>query len=408
MPRIRTNLINPVSPDRVELLADHVISFEDGVINALRPYDVALDRGIENALDCVMLPGFIDLHVHLSQFRARGRFEPALLPWLEKHIFPAEALSADPDYAISISRDFFKALFAAGTTTAVIYTAPFRQACDAAFKIADQLGARAFIGMTLMDRNSPSPLLHDTSYAFESSVALFERWHDRSPLLDYIFTPRFAPTCSPELMKLTSDYASRHNAFIQTHLSENLDEIAWVKQLFGKASYTQVYDDLGILGPRTIMGHAIHLDDLELELLAQTQTAVAHCPDSNFFLKSGEFGYKRLWDKGIRIGLGSDVGAGTTLSMPHHAQMANYRQSAYPLSPQRLLWHLTMSSADILGWQDRIGSLAIGKDADLCMFRIPSDHDFDDSFLSSLFFYGGEFKTVRSYVRGRAVFQQKV
>ena len=406
MPKIRTNLINPISPDRAEFLADHVIAYDDGVISALRPYDLTLDRDAENALDCMALPGFIDLHVHLSQYRARGRFEPALLPWLEKHIFPAEALSAHTDYALEIAKDFFRALFAAGTTTTVIYTAPFRQACQAAFEVAEELGARALIGMTLMDRNSPDALLHDTSYAYENSVALRERWHDRSTLLDYIFTPRFAPTCSTELMKLIGEYASAQSAFIQSHLSENKDEIAWVKELFGKASYTQVYADLGILGPHTIMGHAIHLSEEEIAILAETQTAIAHCPDSNFFLKSGEFPYQRLWDAGLRIGLGSDVGAGTTLSMPHHAQMANYRQSACPLSPPRLLWHLTMASAAILGWQERIGSLELGKDADLCVFRIPEGHSLDAGLLSSLFFYGAEFKTCRCIVRGRTVYSQ--
>jgi len=403
MIKIRTKLINPVSPDRVEFLSDHVLGYEDGRITLLRPYKPELDADAEQALDSFMLPGFIDLHVHLSQYRARGRYEPALLPWLQKHIFPAEALSADPDYARNLAEDFFQGLFAAGTTSAVIYTAPFRQACDTAFEAASLAGARALIGMTLMDRNIPETLVQTTSYAYENSVDLYETWHGK-PLLDYIFTPRFAPTCSPELMKLIATYAEGHEAFIQSHLSENRDEIAWVKELFGKGSYTQVYSDLGLLGHRTIMGHAIHLSDGELDLLAESNTAIAHCPDSNFFLKSGEFPYQSIWERGIRMGLGSDVGAGTTLSMPHHAQMASYRQSTASLTPQRLLWHLTMGAAAVLGWQDCIGSLAPGKAADLCLIRIPSDQLLDSDLLSGLCYYGREFKVIRTIVGGKAVY----
>lgn len=381
-----------------------MLGIEDGKIALLRDYDQILDPDAEDLRDCVILPGLIDLHVHLSQFRARGRFEPALLPWLNRHIFPAEALSRDPEYASILADEFFTALFKAGTTTAVIYTAPFKQACETAFKVAERLGARGLIGMTLMDSNSPEPLIQSTAYAYETSVELYERWHKRNELLDYVFTPRFAPTCSLELMKLIGSFASSRSAFMQSHLSENKDEIAWVKELFSSSSYTQVYADMGILGPKTIMGHAIHLNDEELSILKATGTAIAHCPDSNFFLKSGEFPYQRLWDQGLRIGLGSDVGAGTTLSMFHHAQMANYRQSSLSLKPERLLWHLTMAAAQILGWEDRIGSLQIGKDADLVMIRIPNEQNTDASLLSSLCFFGSEFQIERTVIRGKTVF----
>lgn len=404
MKKIRTNIINPVTPDRVHYLSNHILSWEDGVIHEIRPYQPALDGDAIDASDSVMLPGFIDLHVHLSQHHARGLYEAALLPWLQRHIFPAEALSADADYASKIAQEFFKALFASGTSTAVIYTAPFVQSCEAAFEEAIRVGARGLIGMTLMDSNSPTQLQQSTEAAYSDSVSLYEKYHAANPLLDYIFSPRFAISCSEELMRLIGRFAQKHDAYIQSHLSENKDEIAWVQQIFGKKSYTEVYDECGILGDKTIMAHAIHLSPLEVELLNESGTAIAHCPDSNFFLKSGEFPYNQLWEKGLRIGIGSDVGAGSTLSMPYHAKMMAYRQSEEQLSPQRQLWHITLGAAEVLTWQDRIGSLECGKEADFCLLPISSDCSVDDTLLSRLFYVQEEFAVLATVIHGRTVY----
>ncbi|MCB5229542.1 MAG: amidohydrolase family protein [Candidatus Cloacimonetes bacterium] len=404
MKKIRTNIINSVTPDRVHYLSNHILSWEDGVIHEIRPYQPALDGDAIDASDSVMLPGFIDLHVHLSQHHARGLYEAELLPWLQRHIFPAEALSADADYASKIAQEFFKALFASGTSTAVIYTAPFVQSCETAFEEAIRVGARGLIGMTLMDTNSPPQLQQSTEAAFTGSVSLYEKYHAANPLLDYIFSPRFAISCSEELMRLIGRFAQKHDAYIQSHLSENKDEIAWVQQIFGKKSYTEVYDECGILGDKTIMAHAIHLSPLEVELLKESGTAIAHCPDSNFFLKSGEFPYNQLWEEGLRIGIGSDVGAGSTLSMPYHAKMMAYRQSETQLSPQRQLWHITLGAAEALSWQHRIGSLECGKEADFCLLPIPSDCNVDDTLLSRLFYLQKEFEVLATVIHGRTVY----
>ncbi|HOR30023.1 MAG TPA: amidohydrolase family protein, partial [Candidatus Syntrophosphaera thermopropionivorans] len=285
MRKIRTNIVNPVSPDYAFIGLDYVISWEDGIINNIHSYQPGVDLDCEERLDELCLPGLIDIHTHLSQYRIRGRYEPSLLSWLEKNVFPEEALSQNLDFAEKIATDFFQALFAAGTTTSVIYTAPYPQACETAFSIAQKFGARTLIGMTLMDQNAPSELLQSTDFVFQKSVELYHKYHNVSPLQDYIFSPRFAISCSFNLIEKIARFAQDNSAWIQTHLSENQIEIANVIQLFGTDTYTQVYENAGLLTPHTILAHCIHLSPTEMDILAKYDCKIAHCPDSNFFLK---------------------------------------------------------------------------------------------------------------------------
>jgi len=402
MRNILCNIINPLSDQQAEFLPNQIISIEADKIIAITPRKDFVGNELEDYSHCLALPGFIDLHVHLSQYRMRGKFEPALLPWLEKHVFPEEARSADMSYATELARMFYKALYQAGTTFAVIYTAPFVSACEAAFRVAAEMGVKALIGMTMMDMNTPVALLQDSQQSLGTSIGLFERWHGQKPDLDYIFTPRFAPTCSFELMQRTGDYATRHKAWIQTHLSENTSEIAWVKELFGFESYTEVYAEAGLLTERSLFGHAIHLNDRELGLLKAADAKIAHCPDSNFFLKSGEFPLSRIEEIGLEYGLGSDVGAGTTLSMLYHAKQMNYRQGLFPVSPAKALYHITLGSAKLLGMENQIGSLQPGKAADLLLFSTPPGFDPGPDSLSQLIFFASEFPVEEVIVNGKS------
>ena len=403
MRSLRTNLINPLSAARAELLQDYVISIEAGIISALEPYDPALHPDAEDHRHQICSPGFIDLHVHLAQYRIRGNYRPALLPWLQEVVYPEEAKSRESAFACQLSADFFQALLQAGTTTAVIYTAPFKEATEIAFEAASQAGIRALIGMTLMDRNSPPELIQSTSQAFEDSVSLYEHWHNANPRLDYIFTPRFAPTCSAELMKLVADFARPRQAWIQTHLAENYDEIKWVQELFTSDSYTAVYESYGLLSPHTILAHAIHLRDEELAILKEYDCRIAHCPDSNFYLKSGEFPLSRIKAAGLKIALGSDVGAGTTLRMPHHAKMMNFRASSLPVLPSEAFYSMTLGAAKALHQESSIGSLSVGKSADLILLESPDEMAFDEHSLSRLIFYGCEYKVVETIVAGKVI-----
>ncbi len=404
MRQIKTNIISPIDQANTTYLNDVVISIDSGIIVSIEPFDASIHLDCEDKTAFACLPGLIDMHVHLSQFDIRGQYRPALLPWLNDVVFPAENKSNNPEYAVSIADRFYSALLKAGTTTAIIYTAPSFIACQKAFERAEISGIRARIGMTLMDMNSPDFLLQTPEYAFENSITLYEAWHQKNDLLDYIFTPRFAPTCSPELMTKIGHFASSHNAWIQSHLSENADEIQWVKDIFGLNSYTEVYEKFGILGPHTIMAHCIHLSELELSILRDTDTKIAHCPDSNFYLKSGEFHLSNVMNHHIPFGLGSDVGAGTTLSMLYHAKMYNFRQSEISVSPSNALYHITLGSAIAIGMDDKIGSIDVGKEADLIF--IPNQNGTSlPALLSSLIFYGSEFPIAETLVRGHSVYE---
>lgn len=400
MRTILCNLLNPVSEQQAEYLPLRLLTLNDGKITAVEAYDPTRHHGFEDRRDCLCLPGFIDLHVHLSQYRMRGLYEPALLPWLNKYVFPEEARSAASDYAYELAEQFFDALAAKGTTMSVIYTAPFPTACQAAFEVAELKQVKALIGMTMMDMHTPPNLLQDSAQALADSIALYERWHLRHPHLDYIFTPRFAPTCSRGLMHETGSYIQAHQAWLQTHLSENSDEIAWVKQLFGMPSYTEVYAEAGLLSSKSILGHAIHLAEEELKLLKETGALIAHCPDSNFYLKSGEFPLAAIERHAIPYGLGSDVGAGTTLNMLHHAKMMNFRQSAVPISPAKALYHITLGSAKLLQMDAETGSLHSGKAADLVILKPPAEYPPSADSLSQLIFFGTEFRVLETLVNG--------
>jgi len=401
MKNILCNIVNPISPEEIQFLPKQVISIKESKISAITPLSEFQGRIDEDRSNEYALPGFIDLHTHLSQYYIRGLYEPALLPWLNKYVFPEEERSKNIEYAEKLSRDFFSAMLKAGTTTCVIYTAPFFSACDMAFEIAKETGIRALIGMTMMDMNCPENLPQNSHKTLEESILLYEKWHGKNAKLDYIFTPRFAPTCSLELMKEVVKYAIEHNAWIQTHLSENKEEIEMVKEIFGFKNYTEVYQKAGLLTQHSIFAHCIHLGDEEIKMLAENKCKIAHCPDSNFFLKSGEFPLQKIEEAGIEYGLGSDVGAGTSLNMLYHTKMMNYRQSDYPVLPAKALYHITLGSAKLLGVDKIIGSLEIGKEADIVFLKPPLNYPLKNNGISQLVFCGQEFSLTETLVAGR-------
>ncbi|MDI9571912.1 MAG: amidohydrolase family protein [Candidatus Cloacimonadota bacterium] len=401
MKNILCNIVNPISPEEIQFLPKQVISIEESKISAITSLPEFQGRIDEDRSNEYALPGFIDLHTHLSQYYIRGLYEPALLPWLNKDVFPEEERSKNIEYAEKLSRDFFSAMLKTGTTTCVIYTAPFFSACDMAFEIAKETGIRALIGMTMMDMNCPENLPQNSHKTLEESILLYEKWHGKNAKLDYIFTPRFAPTCSLELMKEVVKYAIEHNAWIQTHLSENKEEIEMVKEIFGYKSYTEVYQKAGLLTQHSIFAHCIHLGDEEIKMLAENKCKIAHCPDSNFFLKSGEFPLQKIEEAGIEYGLGSDVGAGTSLNMLYHTKMMNYRQGDYPVLPAKALYHITLGSAKLLGVDKIIGSLEIGKEADIVFLKPPLNYPLKNNGISQLVFCGQEFSLTETLVAGR-------
>ena len=328
----------------------------------------------------VVLPGMVDLHAHLPQLPNAGLgFGLDLLTWLGKYIFPLERRFDDAEDAARLAPAAFRAFAAAGTTTLLAYGAVYKASMDGAFRAAEEHGIRAILGKVMMDRLTydetiePSTILERS---LRESEELIAAWHGADGgRLGYAVTPRFAVSSSEELLRESAALAERTGVWWQTHVAEDLEEIAEVARLFPKArDYVDVYDRAGGLGARTILAHAIHLSERELARLVETDTRVAHCPSSNLFLASGIMPLSRYREAGLGVGLGSDVAAGPDPSIFSVMQVGAYAQAALRtvggeqrpvLAPLDWLRMGTLDGARALGLDDRIGTLESGKDADL-------------------------------------------
>ncbi len=367
-------VMNPVAVDRVEVHDPGYLVVAGEKIEQLGSDDPRPKFPSAEYVDLgskTILPGFVDTHVHLSQFAIMGIGAGELLTWLNTYTYPEEARFADPEYAAKISQEFFDALVANGTTTAAIYSSVHERATDIAFTAARAKGVRAFSGKVMMDRNSPEALQERTEDSVAASVRLFEKWEGAdNGRLRYIFTPRFAAACSMELMKRVGEIARAASVFVQSHLSENKDEVEWVRKLFPDyPSYTAVYDSAGMLSERSIMAHCIHLSSEEIALLARRRANVAFCPYSNRTLRSGTMPYRTLRDAGLNIALGTDVAGGPSLSMLEQMQQA---MTAANITQAEALYLATLGGAKALGLADRIGNFESGKDADFVITDMSS------------------------------------
>jgi guanine deaminase len=328
----------------------------------------------------VLLPGMVDLHAHLPQLPNAGLGAGLdLLTWLERYIFPMERRFDSEEAAARLAPAAFRAFAAAGTTTVLAYGAVFKASTEGAFRAAEAHGIRAILGKVMMDRLTYDERI-DRSTILERSLReseeLIARWHGAADgRLGYAVTPRFAVSCTAEMLRESAALAARTGAWWQTHVSEDPGEIAEVGRLFPEArDYVDVYDRAGGLGVRTILAHAIHLSDRELDRLVETDTRVAHCPSSNLFLASGVMPLARYLEAGLGVGLGSDVAGGPDPSIFSVMRVGAYVQTALrvvagdaipSLGPLDWLRMGTLAGARALGLDDRIGSIEPGKDADL-------------------------------------------
>ena len=325
----------------------------------------------------LIVPGFIDSHVHYPQTPIIGSFGEQLLDWLNKYTFVAEQKFASPEYARQVADIFLKECLRAGTTTAVVYCTVHPQSVEAFFEAAESLDMRMIAGKVLMDRNAPAPLTETAQRGYDESKRLIARWHGRGRQL-YCVTPRFAATSTPEQMEMTGRLWAEHpGTYLQSHISENRDELEWIRTLYpGRAGYLDVYDHYGQLGPRSIYGHGIWLTEPELQRCHDTGTAIAHCPTSNQFLGSGLFnlGTATRRDRPVRVGLATDLGAGTSFSMLQTMNEAykTAQLNANSLSAPQAFYLATRGAARALYLEDRIGSLSPGMEADLVVLDLES------------------------------------
>lgn len=313
--KILTNILNPIDVQTAELLDNHVIEIEKGKITNISPLTKDTKKSqLKNFSKSIFTPALIDAHTHLPQLSIIGSYGYKLMDWLNNHTFPAEIEFEKAEHAKKTSKEFFKELKKVGTATAVIYSSIHKKSTDIAFSEAEKTKLRIFMGKTMMNQNCPKELCENAIQSLSESYELQKKWHKKNKNLQYIYSPRFAISTSPELMKEAGKLSRINKTFLQTHINENKDEINFVKKTYSK-SYTQVYEEAKILGPNTLLAHAIHNTKEDLDILEKTQTNIIHCPDANLFLKSGKFPLEKIQERDIQIGLGSDVGAGTTLDM---------------------------------------------------------------------------------------------
>ena len=323
----------------------------------------------------VTMPGLIDLHTHLPQYEFASQGAEALLPWLNRYTFPQEARFSAERVAELQSANFFQTALAHGTTTTVAYLSSQVAAAQIAFGEATRAGIRAYLGLTLMDRNVPDALLTTVAKAERDMQLLIDAWHKKG-LTEFVVTPRFAISCSAELLKLCGQISAAHDTFLQTHISENREEISETAKLFPDAqSYADVYDRHGCLHNKTLLGHGIHLSPAERQLVNDRQSVIVHCPVSNNFLGSGILPYETFRAEKLRLGLGTDVAAGYSLSMLHEARAmtemaklrAHFDNAACSATVADAVHQATLGNAAALSRAHDLGSFAVGKYADFCV-----------------------------------------
>ena len=395
---------------------DHWLLVDDGRIAGVQREapDAAWQRHDHSGR--LLMPGFIDTHVHMPQLEVIASFGTELLHWLETYTFPAELRYGDPDVCALGSNRFLDALLAHGTTAAVVFPTVHKASAEALFAAAEQRGMRVIAGKCLMDRNAP-PGLTDTLQSTErDSIELIERWHGRGRLA-YAHTVRFAPTSSDAQLALAGRLLAAYpGTYLQTHVAENQDELRWVAELFPDArSYLDVYARHGLIGPRSVLAHGIWLDAEDRALLGREGAQIAHSPSSNLFLGSGLMDWRGLEASGVAVSLASDVGGGTSLSMLRTMADAYKVQAlrGQRLSAWKALYAATRGSARALGLDGEIGSFDVGCVADLALWQyavgpVASVRDAASTSLHERVFalmtLGDERNLVSTFVAGRRLY----
>jgi len=392
---------------------------EFGPMATIKP-KLAKDIQITRYTESLILPGFIDCHVHYPQTQIIGAYGKQLLDWLNKYTFVAEQTFKNKAHASEVARLFLRECLRAGTTTASVFCTVDPVSVDAFFEKSEALNMRNIAGKVLMDRNAPEALMDTAQSGYDQTKELIARWHNKGRQL-YCVTPRFAPTSTPEQMEMTGAVWQEHpGTYLQSHVSENKGEIEWVKELYPDCKgYVDVYNKYGQLGPRSILGHGVHLTDDEFQVLHETGTAISHCPTSNLFLGSGLFSIEKamMAERPVRVGLATDLGAGTNFSqlvtMNEAYKVA--QMSGYSLSAPHAFYLATRGAANALYIDDKIGSIAVGMEADITVldfnatpileYRMKYARDIDEM-LFVLMTLGDDRTARATYVAGELLYSR--
>ncbi|BEL70546.1 MULTISPECIES: guanine deaminase [Serratia] len=408
--------------ERLRHIPDGLLLLNGGVIvwfGSWQQCEALLPPGfaVTEYRDKPIVPGFIDTHIHYPQTEMIGAYGDQLLDWLNNYTFPTESRYGCERHADAMSAFFLRELLSNGTTTALVFGSVHPQSVDALFSQAQTLNMRLIAGKVMMDRHAPQALLETPEQSYRDTRELIERWHGKGRL-GYAITPRFAPTSTPALLaqvqRLREEFP---DVWLQTHLSENPQEVAWVKSLFPQSqSYLDVYHRYGMTGGKSVFAHCLHLEEQEWDCLCETRSAIAFCPTSNLFLGSGLFDLQQAWRKRVKLGIGTDVGAGTSFNMLRTlgeaykvGQLQHYRLSAV-----EAFYHATLGGARALSLDDKIGNFDVGKEADFVVLdpavtplqqlryansATPAEQGF------VLMTLGDDRNIYRTYVDGKVVYQ---
>lgn len=376
---IRGHLIDiDTATDSLRLRWDHLLRWDDqGRIESIAPSKSQEAPSAE--MLPLIFPGFVDCHVHFPQANIIGGFGVDLLDWLNRNVWPEEKKFAQEEYARQTAKVFFNKLLGAGTTTAMIFGSQFKQANDFLFAHAEQNKISIHTGLTLQDRYTIPELELSLKEITSTTEECIERWH-KVGRIRYTLTPRFSPACSPPLLQELGALMKRHDdLLLQTHINESASEIAFVSKLFPDAKdYLDTYDSFGLVTERSLFAHSIHPTQRELQRMGECKCSVAHCPSSNAFLGSGAFSFQAHEDHDIRVGLGSDVGAGLSFSLWDEMLHAHLMQMRHPFEQRKrltgkdLLQLATIDGAKALHLEDQIGHFEAGKWADFFLMKQPA------------------------------------
>lgn len=410
---------NDLESPHIEYIPDGILLINKGYIEKMGTAEsllasLPLDCELIHYPEHLLIPGLIDTHIHYPQTDMIAAYGEQLLQWLETYTFPTERQFADQVHAREVAEFFLDELLRNGTTTALVFGTVHPASVDAFFAAAEARNLRMIAGKVLMDRNCPSYLQDTPETAYTDSKALIEKWQGRGRL-SYAVTPRFAPTSSNEQLAKAGELLAEYpDVYLHTHVAENRDEVAWVADLFPESrSYLDVYQQHGLLRPRTVLAHCIHLDAEDRECMAKTGAAAAFCPSSNLFIGSGLFDVHLTKASGIRVGLGSDVGGGNYFSLLRGINDA-YKITQLlgkKLSAFQALYLVTLGGAKALYLDDKIGNFAVGKEADFVVLnlkatpllerRLQHSQSLHDK-LFAILMLGDDRSVAASYVMGKA------